>query len=254
MPCIGLVPKLNRLGNTRPHEYMCDRPFDPYTEAIRSIAATLNLTAITHTPKIVLFSSSVPGEGKTTLAVSFAAYVALLGKRVLLIDLDFRNPQILRELGGTLESGCKDAIHFGRPSTEMIRRHAHMKLDYLSIPRLPIDPMTAFVGGHLSRLLDALREKYDCVVIDSSPLLATTEARLLASMVDRVVFAVKWGSTPRNVVQNALNSLQSPSFADAPQPDLAGIVITQVDLKRHARYRNGNVGDVTMQYGNQYSQ
>lgn len=253
VPCVGLVPQLRRIGRHRPHEWLRNRPFNPYTEAIRSLVAALHLAAQVRAAKVILFSSSVPGEGKTTLAVSFAAYVAMLGRRVLLIDLDFRNPQILRELGGQVPGDALNCIRVGALPAEVIQHSAALQLDYLAIPRLPIDPMTAFMGGHLARLLDLLREKYDCVVIDSAPLIAITETRILASMVDKVVFAVKWGSTQRRVVQNALAILRNSGFSGRPPPDLAGVVITQVDLRRHALYRYGDSGEVVMRYGQRYA-
>lgn len=249
VPCVGLVPQLRRIGRRRPHEWLRERPFDPYTEAIRSLVAALHLAAHDRAAKVILFSSSVPGEGKTTLAVSFAVYVAMLGRRVLLIDLDFRNPQILRELGGRVPGDALNRIRVGGSPSEIIQHSAALQLDYLAIPRLPIDPMTAFMGGHLARLLDLLRDKYDCVVIDSAPFIAITETRVLASMVDKVVFAVKWGSTQRRVVQNALAVLRNSGFSGRPPPDLAGVVITQVNLKRHALYRYGDSGEVVMRYG-----
>jgi hypothetical protein len=86
-----------------------------------------------------------------------------------------------------------------------------------------------------------LEGNYDCVVIDSAPLLSATEARLLASMVDRVLFAVRWGSTPQEVVQNALQLLR-PAREDDMRDAIAA-VITRVDLKRHARYRYGDFSE-----------
>ena len=81
------------------------------------------------------------------------------------------------------------------------------------------------------------------MVIDSGPLLSATEARLLAPMVDKVLFAVKWGSTPREVAQNALELLRRSAFGGDDLRDAITAVITQVDLKRHARYRYGDFSE-----------
>src|SRR5579862_7617844 len=99
LPCIGLVPQLPRSFADRPSSYLLSNPFTPYTEAIRSAVATLHLAEVHPRPRTVLVSSSVPGEGKTTMAVSLAVYAALLGRRVLLVDFDGRHPSALRVLG-----------------------------------------------------------------------------------------------------------------------------------------------------------
>ena len=94
----------------------------------------------------------------------------------------------------------------------------------------------------MSHLLHRLRESYDCVIIDSAPVLAITETRLLAAMVDKVVFVVKWGATRREVAQHALARLCSGGLLDRWRSVVAGAVITQVDLNKHARYRFGDTG------------
>ncbi|MDR3531278.1 MAG: polysaccharide biosynthesis tyrosine autokinase [Rhodopila sp.] len=254
VPCLGLVPELRNLGGKRPHDFLRGSPFDPYTEAIRSLVAALQLKTLKRTPKTILISSSVPGEGKTTLAVSFAAYAALIGNRVLLLDLDFRHPEILRELGGTTDKSLLDIIQSKSPTADLIQYSPSLQFEYMPISRLPVDPLTAFTNGHMSRLLLQLREKYDCVIIDSAPLLAVTETRVLAQMVDKVVLVVKWGSTRRDVVRNALGLLRSPGLLDKDQPDPVSVVITNVDLKKHARYRYGDSGEILMKYKKYYTQ
>jgi Mrp family chromosome partitioning ATPase len=85
------------------------------------------------------------------------------------------------------------------------------------------------------------------VVIDSAPLLSATETRLLASMVDNVLFAVKWGATPRETAQNALGLLRRSPFGEGDLQNVIAAVITQVDLKKHARYRYGDFSENLLQ-------
>ena len=253
IPCLALVPMLRRIGRMRPHQSLLTEPLGAYTEAIRSVVASLRLTASVSAPKVVLISSSVPGEGKTTLAVSLAAYVASLGRRVLLIDLDFRHPSVQRELGGRSSStpagtGVLDLLEDARPSAEVIQHLPDLHLDYLPMARRPADPFAPFAGNGMRRLLDRLRTEYDCVIVDGPPLLVITEARLLASMVDKVVLVAKWGSTRRDVARSALDLLRpsnarntavpplfQPVISDGDSIDVAGMVLTQVDMKKHAR-------------------
>ena len=103
--------------------------------------------------------------------------------------------------------------------------------------------MLLLSGDHLARLLEKLRKKYDCIVIDSSPLLGNAEARLLASLVDKVLFVVKWGGTPVEVTQSALSVLRNPGGPEGDHIGLVSAVITRVDLKKHSLYRYGDVAD-----------
>jgi polysaccharide biosynthesis transport protein len=236
--CIGVIPQLTRRRMLCPHQLIPDDA--RYTEAIRSVvAAALQLANPQKSPKMFLVTSSVPGEGKTTLAISFAVYAARIQRRVLLIDLAFSHPSIASELGGSADGGILHVLQ-GRPLAELIKAAPGLGFDYLPLSRDSADPVATLASERVPKLLRQLEGSYDCVVIDSAPLLSATEARLLASMVDKVLFAVKWGSTPREVAQNALRLLRRSAFGADDLPDAITAVITQVDLERHARYRYGD--------------
>jgi polysaccharide biosynthesis transport protein len=241
VPCIGAVPLLNRKSKRHPHQLV---PQDArYTEAIRSVVAeALQLANPQKAPKIFLVTSSVPAEGKTALAISFAAYAASIQRRVLLIDLDFGHPSIASELGGAADGGILDVLQ-GRPPSELIRGAPGLGFDYLPLSHGSADPVATLASERVPKLLRQLEGSYDCVVIHSGPLLTATEARLLAPVVDKVLFAIKWGSTPREVAQNALGLLRHSAFGRDDLRDAITAVITQVDLKKHARYRYGDVSE-----------
>ena len=270
LPCLALVPKLHRIGRARPHQNLLAKSLGAYTEAIRSVVASLQLAGSSPgTSKVVLISSSVPGEGKTTLAVSLAAYVASLGRRVLLVDLDFRHSSIQRELGGKPDVGVLDLLLHERTPAEVIQHLPDLRLHYLPVSRRPADPFALFASNQMRQLLGELRKDYDVIVIDGPPLLVITEARLLASMVDKVLFVVKWGSTRREMAQNAVGLLRNPGgsngsrnalmtlprhpgFLDKSPINIAGAVMTQVDLKKHARSRHGDIAESIAIYRKSY--
>jgi len=239
--CIGVIPQFSRRRTLRPHQLI---PQDErYTEAIRSVvAAALQLVNPQKSAKTFLVTSSVPGEGKTTLAISFAVYAARIQRRVLLIALSFRHPSIASELGEPADGGILHVLQ-GRPLAELIRAAPGLGFDYLPLSRDSADPVATLASERVPKLLRQLEGSYDCVVIDSAPLLSATEARLLASMVDKVLFAVKWGSTPREVAQNALGLLRRSAFGGDDLRDAITAVITQVDLEKHARYRYGDLSE-----------
>jgi uncharacterized protein involved in exopolysaccharide biosynthesis/MinD-like ATPase involved in chromosome partitioning or flagellar assembly len=252
IPCIGLVPQLPRTCTTRPFQYLLAEPFSAYAEAIRSVVVTLQMAAPPRAPKVLLVSSSVPMEGRTTLALSLAAYIAHLGRRVLLVDLDFRRGSILDELDGRAERGLLDLHLQNRPPAEFIQHIPDLGLDYLPMPRCRVDPLALFAREQTPRLLRQLRESYDCVIIDGPPLLGTAESRLLPSMADKLLFVVKWGTTRRDVAENALRLLRGAG-SDKDSSELPTAILTRVDLKQHARYRFGDAGEFLLKYRNYYS-
>jgi Mrp family chromosome partitioning ATPase len=249
IPCIALVPQLPRFRSTAAN-HLLKKPFAPYTEAIRSSIAALQLTATERSPVTVLICSSVPGEGKTTFALSLALFTARLGKRTLLVDFDFRRRSILRRKHARDLDGASDLQL--RPGAELIRRLPDLDIDYLPIPRSPVDPLAIFAGAHLREFLHRLRDNYDCVFIDSPPLLGIAESRLLRTLADKVLFIIKWGSTRREVAQNALHLLREPIEDDDDRSPNTSAIITQVNLRRHAKYRYGDAAETFVRYKKYY--
>ncbi len=251
--CLGMVSQLSRLGKSRPDKYLLKYPYGAYTEAIRSISASLRLSLPGNGTKIILATSSLPREGKTTLAVSLAVYAALLRRRVVLLDLDFRRPAVMRMLRGKALKGVADLLINDLPLEDIVRRVPGIGLDYLPMRHCSVDPVSLFSGPQLSDLLDRLRRDYECVIIDGPPLLGVTEARLLAGLADQVLLVVKWGSTRKEVARNAVKLLREAGCFDRAGARDPAAVLTQVNLKEHALYRFGDAGEYLSNYANYYS-
>jgi Mrp family chromosome partitioning ATPase len=175
-----------------------------------------------------------------------AIYAARIGRRTIIIDFDSRRPSILRKLHAPDESPVPNLADF--PISKLIRRLPDLDIDYLPIPRSSTDPLALFASASLNALQRQLREHYDCILIDSPPVLGVTETRLFRTLADKTIFVVKWGSTIREIAQNALNALCSPSETAAGRRIETVAVVTQVDLKRHARYRYGDAVEAYVKY------
>jgi Mrp family chromosome partitioning ATPase len=241
--CIGLVPQIARRRLSRLSQYLLANPFSAYAEAIRSAAAMLRLAEGGESARVVLVSSSIPGEGKTVLARSLATFAGSLGRRVLLVDLDFRRGTPPDGFG---EAGERAIIHRplqNRSPAELVRPIAEGRYDYLPMPGRRDDPLTLFAPEQIGDLIRQLRGRYDCLIVDGPPVLEAVEARLLASIADELVLVVKWGSTRREVIANALSLLRDCGGPGRNRSDLPLAVLTQVDLKQHARYRHGDVAE-----------
>jgi capsular polysaccharide biosynthesis protein len=246
IPCIALVPQLRRKDRRAGCPSCLKDAFAPYTEAIRSAAVSLRLAEPGNPRVTLLISSSIPGEGKSTFAVSLAIYAASIGRRTLLVDFDFRRPSVLRRKHARDEGPVPDLAEL--PTSKLIRRLPDLAIDYLPMPRVSADPLALFRSAHLNALLRQLREQYDCILIDSPPVLGVTEARLLRVLADKIIFVVKWGSTNREVAQNALKVLCSPPETAADRTVETAAVVTQVDFKRHATYRYGDAVETYVKY------
>jgi Mrp family chromosome partitioning ATPase len=248
IPCIGLVPLVANIGTMqRPHQHLLANPSAAYAEAFRSITATMQLASRTHPTKVILITSSLPAEGKTTLAVSLSASIALLQQRVLLIDLGLKHPSVQRELNGETEHGIIGVLLKNLVPAQVIQRVPELGLDYLPASRCFFDPLILFAGDGMRRLLHELRGSYDCIIIDGSPVLGSTETRLIAAMADEILFVVKWGSTRRDIAKNALKLLRTIGPA-TPQLQSVSAVVAQVDLEEHARYGYGDAGEYFQHY------
>jgi cellulose biosynthesis protein BcsQ len=244
IPCIGLVPQIPRDRLAHVGAYLLTEPFSAYAEAIRSVAAMLQVAEPGHGHAVLLISSSISGEGKTTLAQSLAAYIGHLGRRMLLVSLDFRQGSRIGGCDGSPEGGMVDLSFQNRPVTELIRYDSGPGFDYLVMPGHCLNPLRPFASEQMREL----RERYDCVIIDGPAVLGAVEARLLCSMADKLLMVVKWGSTRREVAQNALSLLRD---WDEDRIDVARAIVTQVNLKKHARYRYGDMSEFLVDHGKQ---
>ncbi|MDW4549730.1 Wzz/FepE/Etk N-terminal domain-containing protein [Defluviimonas sp. D31] len=246
VPCIGLVPKRSYMASDDPADILPQDPFEPYVEAVRSISvAARKRGASTEVPRSFLVTSSADGDGATTTAVGFALYTARLNQRVLLMDLNFRRPGVAAALGDPDLGGEATAKGTkSRPPEYAIRRIESLGIDYLPPPMRKVDPLAVLCSDEFPTMLDRLTKTYDCIVIDSAPLAGATETRLLASMIDRVLFVVKWGVTDARTAQAALHSLSASGAGNTPP---VSVVIAQVDMRLQVRRRYGetNASDAT---------
>jgi hypothetical protein len=249
IPCIGLIPRVAEVGRDCPlHHYLLANPHAAYAEALRSIAATLHQSSQRHPPRIILITSSVSGEGRTTLSVSLSTCMAMLRQRVLLIDLDLDHSSAPISSAGHERLGIVDVLLNSDSTAQAIRCLPELGIDYLPMHRCSAYPQMLVASTQTERLLHEALGGYDCIMINSPPLLGSTETRLLARFADQILFVVKWGSTTRELAQNALRLLRDPDHSWRRQRRRLGAVVTQVDLEKHALYGYGDIGDYLLKY------
>jgi capsular exopolysaccharide synthesis family protein len=208
--------------------YAIEAPGTFFAEAIRAIRLALQRTMRTAPVKVVLITSALDSEGKTTLATNLAQSLATLGIRTLLIDGDLRNPQVTRSLCPHAETGLLEVAMGRATPDEAILVDESTGLSILPSTTVKhADLITELMfSERIVDVLDHLRHRYELIIIDSPPLVPLVDGRALAELADRIILALAWDQTPGEVVSHAMNLL-------SPVHDrILGTVLTRVDLSR----------------------
>jgi polysaccharide biosynthesis transport protein len=228
---IGITPRIpGRKYRADPCLYLRDKPASVYAESVRS-ALTL-IQAAPDAPKSILVTSPLPGDGKTTLSVSLACVAARSRQRVVLVDCDVRRSRARHLFKMGSGAGLLDYLN-GEADIEdivnVMEEGPSIIVGSSSAPMRGGDGAYLINGPRLKRLLQRLSETYDVVVIDSPPVLAVSDAIHLSKIVDTTLLAVRWGITTRDSMALTVDLLNQAGS------DIAGVVITAVDLKKHAQ-------------------
>jgi succinoglycan biosynthesis transport protein ExoP len=227
----GDVPRL-MVCNSNAGRTIINSPISPFAEAIRSIKIAADLAPDLRSAKVIGLVSSIPGEGKSTVAMALGELMAQTGARVALVDCDLRNPSLSRLLVPKAETGLLDVV-FGRNSlADATWTDADTGMAFIpSVVGSHVPHASEILASSaMKNLFERLRSNYDYVVVDLSPLVAAVDARLTARFIDAYVLVVKWGQTKIDVVQYALDE------AHEVQERLLGVALNQVDLGRLSRY------------------
>ena len=235
---LALVPDVSRreTQGIPAEDYILQKPNSAYAEALQRIRTSLFLTDGEHPPKTILITSSVPLEGKSTIATSLARQSARSGLKVILIDADLRRPRLHEVIGLPNQNGLSEVLT-GRANPEAaIKRDEKSGLDFLPAGVGVVSPPDLFRSSTMKILLEEMAAYYDLVIIDTPPVAAVSDSFTLSGIVDKSVYVIRWEQTPRNV---ALAGIRQMIEAGA---DIAGIVLARVDVKKHARYGYANSG------------
>jgi polysaccharide biosynthesis transport protein len=208
-----------------------EAPLSSFTEAIRSIKLAVDLQA-GGSGKVIGFTSSLPNEGKSTIAASLATLISQVNGRVILLDCDLRNPSLSRMLLPDASVGIVEAISGSSSREEATWRDSKTKIAFLpAVRKRPIFHSSDILASDaMRRLFDELRTEYEYVVVDLPPLAPVIDVRATTHLIDSYVLIVEWGRTTLDVVEQGLRS--SPGIYNA----LIGAVLNKTDMAALTRY------------------
>ncbi|MFN4354437.1 GumC family protein [Parvibaculum sp.] len=246
---IPLVPAEKGPGGKplKPHDYLVQKPLSAFSESLRSLRSALQLSNVDNPPKVILFTSALPSEGKTTTSVSFARAAAASGLRVVLVDCDLRHPSVHKTFGlATPTAGLVELLAERLdPETVMIEDEK-TSLRILPIATGTANPPDLMASSQMQLLIERLRGEYDLVVLDSAPVLPVSDSRVLSRIVDETVFVVRWNDTPKDAAQAAIRELR------LYQSNIAGAILVAVDAAKQAKYGYGDGGYYYGKYSRYY--
>jgi capsular exopolysaccharide synthesis family protein len=237
LSALGFIPRARR----RNAALMPDDAETSFVEAVNTVRGALQMADVAGRPKVVLITSALPEEGKTFFSVALARSVARAGGRSLLVDCDLRRPSIAATLGIAAQPGL-GALVAGQRAADLVQRDEASGIDVITAVALRDNVQSIVSSEALRALLADAREQYDIIVLDSPPVLAVVDSRVMSLMADATVMVVRWRRTPRVLVLQALKQLRVYGAR------VAGVVITQANLRSLAA-SEGSHAYVYRKYG-----
>ncbi len=204
IPALGVIPMRER--GKDPNEALRDIR-SPFSEAYYSLRTALQFSTSHGAPRSLLVTSARPGEGKSTTAFATALNLSRVGRRVLLVDGDLRNPSMHRVLEIENSQGMSNFLSGAAELTGVVRKTPYSTLDFIPCGPLPPNPAELWGGSRLQALLDQAFAVYDHVVIDGPPVLGFADAPVLSSSVEGTLFVLESRITGRRQARGALRRL-----------------------------------------------
>lgn len=211
-----------------------EMPLSRFAESIRAIKLAVDLNVTSTSNKVVGITSSLPNEGKSTIAAALALLMAHAGARVIVVDCDLRNPSLSRSLAPAATAGIVEVVAGRCSLEEAIWRDPKTNLAVLpTVKKKPLFHTSEILAAASTRqLFDSLRASYDYVVVDLPPLAPVVDVRATVPLVDCFILAIEWACTKTDVVQHALHT--APNLHEA----LIGAVLNKTDMEAIKRYDN----------------
>lgn len=248
----GAVPTLRstlrkRLKGKLPYDYLVEHPFSAFAESLRSLRTFLLFPAQGEPPKVIALSSALPREGKSITSLCLARTIAMAGQKVVLLDCDLRRHGLTDLAPGDARADIAAVLAGEAAIEDAIYRDSKTEARIIGATTPSAEHRDLFSTAALSSVLEQLKAEYDVILIDTAPVLAVAETRVIAAQADAVLMLSHWRKTPFKATDSAIDLLLEAGC------DLVGLALTQVNLKRQAATGYGDRYYYYKSYARYYS-
>lgn len=234
MTVLGQIPLIPGGRRAKVLKYLSEKPTSAAAEAVRNLRTSVLLADPNKPPKVIMSTSSVPGEGKTTQSLGLAQNLAGLNKKVLLIEGDIRKLIFAKYFNIKTTKGLSSVLNGEVTIEEAAVFEPSLNAHVLIGEKSNINAADLFSSDDFHRFLTDMRAVYDYIIIDTPPVLAVPDARVIGRVVDAVIYTVRWDSTTQRQVTEGLKSLRSVGVK------VTGLVLGQVNPKGQRKYGYGD--------------
>ncbi len=242
---LGQIPKMPGRRRRKVLDYLRQKPMSAAAEAIRNLRTSILLSNVDNPPRVIMSTSSVPGEGKTTQSIALAHNLAGLGKKVLVIEADIRRctfSQYFDKGPGNLVQVVSGTLTL----EEAVMTDKHLGIDVLMGEKSSINAADLFSSESFRQVIAAARAAYDYVIVDTPPVLVVPDARVIGRHADSIIYSVLWNETAQQQVVAGIRQLTSVNLR------VAGLILSQIDPKGMKRYGYGGQYGAYSNYGSKY--
>jgi exopolysaccharide transport family protein len=209
--------------------YQMHQPLSPFSESMRTLRSSIHMSDVDQPPRVIHVTSALPGEGKTTIALSLAISAAFAGLKVVLVDADLRHPAASRFFKLEKENGLVDLLTGVETADKVLRSYKDLKLTIVPSGSKSFNPPDVLGSERMKALIAHLKETFDYVVLDTPPVGPVVDSVILGNLADKTILVVEWASTPRELVETSVKQLSA-------QKRVAGVVFNFVNQDRAQKY------------------
>ena len=242
---MGQIPQIPSRSRSDAIGYLYTKPTSAAAEAVRNLRTSVLLSNLDSQPQVIVSTSAIPGEGKTTTSLALAQNLTQMGTKVLLVEGDIRRRVFGQYFKFDQELGLL-AVLSGEKRLDEVINHDPRIGDVLIGEATKANAADVFSSDSFARFVTEMRAIYDFIIIDTPPVLVVPDVRIIGQQADAIIFVVKWDATTKTQVSEALRLFETANLR------VSGLVLTQIDAAGMRKYGYGDSYGAYASYGKKY--